>query len=231
MQNIIENENLKEKLFNEIKSFKENKTIISHPYDLAKDLEKLRDENEHEYKYICKKMPSELFAEVLCEMPSYVQEEITEIISEKKVANITSKMDSDDASALIQNISHKDEEYAEHILERLDDEDKQIIEKLNSYSENECGHFMQSEFFKVYEDESIEEAIIRLKELKKTNILDNIFHAHIVNKEEKFIGSLGFEELILYKHSQKFSEISKEKLTHYVINDKADIDDAVEMFS
>ncbi len=80
-------------------------------------------------------------------MPSYIQEEIVEVISDKKVANIASNMDSDDASEFIYNISQKDEEAAQTILSKLDEEDKQIIEKLNSYEENEAGSYMQSELF------------------------------------------------------------------------------------
>ena len=93
-------QDLKVLLLNEIENYKLG-NIEVHPYDLAKELEKLRDLDEKEYEYICKKIPSELFAQMLCEMPSYVQEEISDVISDKKIANITSKMDSDDASELI----------------------------------------------------------------------------------------------------------------------------------
>ncbi|WP_320033415.1 magnesium transporter [Halarcobacter sp.] len=202
-----------------------------HPYDLAKELEKLRDLDEKEYEFICKKIPSELFAEMLCEMPSYIQEEITEVISDKKIANITSKMDSDDASELIYNISQKDEELAQTILSKLDNEDKEIIERLNSYEDHEAGSYMQSELFSATLDEDIGTAVKRLKKLKEDDLLDNIFHVFLVDRNGKLIGGIGLEELILYEKEQKFSEISEDKITNYSSSHKSDISEVVEMFT
>ena len=56
-----------------------NDEFEGHPYDLAQELVELREINEDDYEYICKKMPSELLAEILCEMPNYVQEEISDV--------------------------------------------------------------------------------------------------------------------------------------------------------
>lgn len=51
-------------------------------------------------------------------------------------------MDTDAAATLIQNISEDHEEMSHHILERFDDEDKEVIEQLISYEENEAGSYM-----------------------------------------------------------------------------------------
>ncbi len=208
-----------------------NKESILHPFDISKELEALRKLDEESYKFICKKMPSELFAEILCEMPTYIQEEIPSIISDTKIANITSKMDSDDASTLIYNISQIDEEVAENILSKLDKEDQKIIEQLNSYEDYEAGSYMQSELFNVSIDENIGKALKRLKKQKEENILDNIFHAYLIDNNRKFLGAIGLEELILYEHSQKFDEIAKDKITEYSINHKEDISEVVEIFA
>ena len=141
-----------------------NEEFERHPYDLAQELVELRETNEDDYEYICKKMPSELLAQILCEMPNYVQEEISDVLSDKKIANITSKMDSDDASMLIYNISQNDEEAAETILSKLNEEDKKTIKHLNSYEEDEAGAYMQNELFKVSLDENIGDSLKRLKQ-------------------------------------------------------------------
>lgn len=220
----------KDLLLTAIEDYKAGNSEI-HPYDLAKELEKLRDLDEKEYETICKRMPSELFAEILCEMPSYIQEEITDVISDRKVANITSKMDSDDASELIYNISQKDEEAAQTILSKLDEEDKEIIEKLNSYDDYEAGSYMQSELFSAQLNEDIGTALKRLRKLKDDDFLDNIFHVFLVDKKGVLIGSVGLEELILFEKDQKFSEIPQEKIKSYSCNHKSDISEVVEMFT
>lgn len=221
---------LKEELLQIIADFKQNTNTL-HPFDIAKELERLRELDDDEYTYICKKMPSELFAEILCEMPDYVQEEITDIISDKKVANIASKMDSDDASMLLYNIAQNDEEAAETVLSKLDIEDQKVIEQLNSYEDHEAGSYMQKELFDAQLHEPIEIALKRLKQAKEEDLLDNIFHAHINDEEGRFIGSIGLEELILYDYTQHFSDIPKEKIKNYCINHKEEIDEVVEMFS
>ncbi len=230
MEELRTAQEIKESLIQIINDYK-NKENILHPFDISKELEALRKLDEESYKFICKKMPSELFAEILCEMPTYIQEEIPSIISDTKIANITSKMDSDDASTLIYNISQIDEEIAENILSKLDKEDQKIIEQLNSYEDYEAGSYMQSELFNVSIDENIGIALKRLKKQKEQNILDNIFHAYLINNNRKFLGAIGLEELILYEHSQKFEEISKDKIIEYSINHKKDISEVVEMFA
>jgi magnesium transporter len=230
MANITETQFTKEYFLGVIADFKNDK-YEGHPYDLAQELLDLREISEDDYEFVCKKMPSELFAEILCEMPNYVQEEISDILSDNKIANITSKMDSDDASMLIYNISQNDEELAETILSKLNEEDKKIIRHLNSYEENQAGAYMQNELFKASLDENIGDSLKRLRELKQNDDLDNIFHAHIVTTDGKFIGSIGLEELILFEHDLKYKDIPEEKFTNYSLNDKEDIEDAVDMFT
>ncbi len=230
MEELKTYEEIKNFLLQAIEDYK-NEHFELHPYDLAEQLEKLRDLNHEEYEYICKKIPSELFAEILCEMPNYIQEEIAEVISDKKIANITSKMDSDDASMLIYNIAQKDEDVAQAVLEKLDEEDKEIIEKLNSYEDEEAGAYMQSELFSASLNEQIGTALKRLKKLKDEDELDNIFHAYLVDNEGKFIGTIGLEELIVFERDLKFSDIPNEKIKIYECDHKSDISEAVEMFT
>jgi magnesium transporter len=230
MANIRESQITKEYFLGIISDF-ENDKYEGHPYDLAQELLDLREISEDDYEFICKKLPIELFAEILCEMPNYIQEEISDILSDNKIANITSKMDSDDASMLIYNISQNNEEIAETILSKLNEKDKEIIRQLNSYEEDQAGAYMQNELFKASLDEKIGDSLKRLRELKQNDILDNIFHAHIVTSDGKFIGSIGLEELILFEHDLKYKDIPEEKFTNYSLNDKEDIEDAVDMFT
>jgi magnesium transporter len=227
---IIEKQITKEYFLDVITDFKNDIDEV-HPYDLAQELLDLREINQDDYEYICKKMPSELFAEILCEMPNYIQEEITNILSDKKIASITSKMDSDDASMLIYNISQNDEELAQSILSKLDLEDQNIIQRLNSYDEGVAGAYMQHELFSASLDEKIFDSLNRLRELKENDILDNIFHVHIVDVNRKFIGSIGLEELILFSQELKYEDIPQDRFKEYCLIDTEEIEDAVEMFT
>jgi len=219
---------LTNQILEEIKEFKEDSYTV-HPYDIAEQLLKLRSLEYETYVGLVKKIPSSLLAEVLSEMPVYVQEEASEYVSTKKLINVTNSMDTDDAATFIQNLSEENEEVAQTILESLEEEDKQAIEQLISYEENESGSFMQTELFSARLDQKIGDAIKELKALKESGEVDNIWHCHMVDTHGKYIGSIGLEELIIFDHTSKFDAISQEKLKNFYIDHKSDIKEAVEM--
>ncbi|MGM0623494.1 MAG: magnesium transporter MgtE N-terminal domain-containing protein, partial [Campylobacterota bacterium] len=211
----------------DINSYKEENYTV-HPYDISEQLLKLRNLDFDAYVVVVKKIPSTLFAQVLSEMPDYVQEEISEYVSTKKLINITSNMDTDDAAAFIQNLSEENEEIAQEILENLDEDDKEVLEQLISYDEEQAGSYMQTELFSAQLDDNIGDAIQKLKTLKDLKEVDNIWHCHLVDKEGKYVGSIGLEELIIFDHHLRFSDIPDEKLKHYSVNHKTPIKDTVE---
>ena len=228
-KNIEQIEQLVQILNSEILEFKTDNNNSVHPYDISEQLLKLRDIDEDEYSKMLKKIPSVLLAEVLSEMPDIVQEEISDHISTKKIVAITSSMDTDDAADFIQNISEENEELAQEILESFDDEDKELLEQLISYSDDEAGAYMQTELFSAKIDEKIGDAIKRLKELKEIGEVDNIWHCHVTDKRGVYLGSVGLEELIIFEHDMKFSDVPSEKLRNYNVSHKADLKEVVDM--
>ncbi|MBL6969916.1 MAG: magnesium transporter [Campylobacterales bacterium] len=212
----------------EIDEYKEENSTV-HPYDMAEQLLKLRDLDEDEYSKFLKKVPSSLLAEVLSEMPDYVHEEISEYISTKKLVAIASNMDTDDAADFIQNISEDHEDVAQTILESFDDEDKELLEQLISYNDDAAGSYMQSELFKANKNEKIGDAIKRLKLLKEGGKVDNIWHCHITDMNGIYKGSVGLEELIIFEHGLRFTDIPSEKFRTYNISHQASIKEVVDM--
>ncbi len=221
-------QHLVEIIFLEINQYKsENSTV--HPYDISEQLLELRDIDKDEYLRVLKKIPHDLFAEILSEMPEHIQEEITELLSTKKIADIASKMDTDDAATFIQILSEDNKEVAQSILETFNDEDKEIIEQLLAYDDNQAGSYMQTELFSAKIGDNIGDAIRRLKRLKEEGELDNIWQAHIVDNNNKYLGSVGLEELIIFEHDLVFEDIPYEKYKNYFVHDKDNIKDVVEM--
>ncbi len=212
----------------EINQSKESDTSV-HPYDIAEQLLKLREISLEEYVKIIKKIPHSLFAEVLSELPDHVQEETADILSVKNLAAIASKMDTDDAATLIQNISEDHEEISQNILDRFDDENKELIEQLISYEENQAGSYMQTELFSAKIDENIGSALERLRELKENSNIGNILHVHLVNNRDKYLGSIGLEELIIFDKNLNFDDIPYDKHKNYSLNHKEEIKKVVDM--
>jgi magnesium transporter len=208
-----------------------NENSSVHPYDIAELLLALREIDTEKYFQIVKQIPHELFADVLSEMPEYVQEEIGEYLSLKDLADITSKMDTDDAADFIQTISDEHEEIALDILDTFDSKEKEIMEQLISYEEDEAGAHMQTELFQAELDELIGSALKRLKELKENDALDNVWHCHLVDSTSTYVGSVGLEELIIFERDLVFRDIPADKLKEFSVNHKTKINEVVEMFT
>ena len=100
-----------------------------------------------------------------------------------------------------------------------------------SYEEDEAGSYMQTELYNATINENIGTSIKKLKELKEAGELDNIWHVHITDKNHKYLGSVGLEELIIFEHALTFEDIPYEKYKNYFINHKANIKEVVEMFT
>ncbi len=180
-----------------------------HPFDIKETLLEIRDLNEEEYFNNLKRLPNELLAEVMAELPSHIQEETSHHIGVRKLAKIATEMDTDDAADFLQNIGEKDTEKAENILEKINPEDQKVIRSLISYEEDVAGAYMQSELFSVKESETIDKAINRLREMKKDGEIDSVSKVFIVKDSGEYICSVGLEELILLPPSYQFQTILK----------------------
>ena len=212
----------------QISNYEQNDTSV-HPYDIAEQLLELRDESNEDYETLIERMPHDIFADVLSELPDHVQEETANFLSVHKLADIASKMDTDDAATLIYNISEENEEISQHILNTLDDEDKAAIQQLIAYKDDEAGSYMQTELFSARNNEKIGVALERLKKLKDDDEVDNIWYVYLVNSRNKYLGSIGLEELIIFDRDLKFEDIPFDKRKNFSINHKVDIEDVVEM--
>lgn len=231
--NSVDSKYLSELILDEISQYKVGDEEF-HPYDMSEQLIDLRNVDKKRYLKVLKKIPHDLFADVLAEMPPHFQEEASQLLSSKKLADVASKMDTDDAADFIQNISDSNEELAVDILSNIDEQEKEIIEQLISYDENVAGAYMQTELFNVTLDEDIGNSITRLKKLKKEDEIDHIYHAHIVNKKNKYICSVGLEEVIIMDKDKSYREMLKDEDKEYIkitVNHMDPIDEVVDIVS
>lgn len=184
-----------------------SENVNIHPFDIKEILLEIRDLDEDEYFNALNKLSNELLADVIAELPPHIQEETSQQLGVKKLAKIATEMDTDDAADFLQNIGEKDTEKAEHILEKINPEDQKVIRSLISYEEDVAGAYMQSELFSVKESESIEQAISRLRTLKKNGEMDSISKVFIIKDSGEYICSVGTDELILLSPHDLFETV------------------------
>lgn len=175
------------------------------PFDLKVLLLKIRDQNEDLYFKTMKNIPNELLADVIAELPNFLQEEASERLGIKELASIATEMDTDDAADFLKNIGEKNNSKVEDILEKISSEDQKIIRELISYEDDYAGAYMQTELFSVRCDEVVGESISRLRQMKQKGEIEGISQVYIVKKNGEFICSIGAEELVLLEPLSLFS--------------------------
>lgn len=190
-----------------------------HPFDLKETLLEIRDLDENVYLQTLKSIPNELLAEVIAELPVHLQEETSDLLGIKKLAKITSEMDTDDAADFLKSIRDRNFSKAENILEKINPTDQKIIRNLISYQDELAGAYMQTELFSVKENEEVGASIGRLRSMKKSGDIHGINQVFIIDNNENYICSIGLEELILldpnvpFKVALEAEDVTKFDLT------------------
>ncbi len=202
-----------------------------HPYEIADLLVELKEESEEAYNEFLQKLPKDLLAEVLVELPRSHQEEIYEHYEAKELAALAEVLDTDEAADLILHIEELDEEKADEVLSNLSDKDRGTIEELISYDEDEAGAYMQTELFDAYLGESIGDSVRRLKRLKQENQIDNVHHVFIVDDKRKFIGMIPLEDLILHGPHEVYKDVIAEGMITVSVSSHEAIKNVVEVVS
>lgn len=205
----MDNETLKqiEALEKYLSEHIERANLDVHPYEVADLLINVKKVDEQTYIDFLNKLPKDLLAEVIIELPRSEQEEIYERFGPKKLAKLTEELNTNDAADLIQHIEEIDEEKANAILSNLSEEDRDTIEELISFEENEAGAHMQVEIFEAHIDEKIGDSVLRLKKMKENNEIDNVQHVFVVSNKRKFVGMIPLENLILHGPKELYRDV------------------------
>lgn len=223
-------ENIKE-LDDHLVRHTEGMDLGVHPYEIADLLVEVKEESEEAYNDFLQKLPKDLLAEVLVELPKSLQEEIYEHYEAKELAALAEFLDTDEAADLIQHIEELDEEKADEVLSNLSDEDRGTIEELISYDEDKAGAYMQTELFDAHLDETIGDSVRRLKRLKENNEIDNVHHVFVVDDKRKFIGMIPLEDLILHGPKEVYRDVIEEGMITVSVDSHEEIKNAVETVS
>ena len=207
----------------QIRRYREGNEVGVHPYDVAELLLQLRDHDEALYLDLLSELPEELKAQVLIELPKHCHEEVIEHFTPEEIADLTNTLDTDDAAELIRNI--------EEVDETVPAEDRQNLEALISYDEDEAGAYMQTELFEAYIDEQIGDSVRRLKKLKKAKEVDNVYQVYVVKRDRTFLGSIPLEDLILLGPQVRYETLVAEGINTVSIMATEEIRNVVDVAS
>ena len=203
-----------------------------HASDIAYLLKKIRSkESKEEFLKLLVRIPSDVLGDVLLELPEKVKDEALEALSTEELARAIEDLESDDATDLIQDIDDLDVDKSEAVVAHLDEEDREDIDKLRRYEENQAGAWMQTELFDARLEESVQESVDRLRSLKEQGELENIYQIFLVDDNQRLLAGISLEDLIVMDFKRCFKDILAEDEYHFLsVEATEDIEDVAKMF-
>ena len=188
--------------------------------------------DESHLQTIIENIDKEIIGDVLVELSEAKLKIALSFLNNETIKEAIEELETDDATDLIQNIEILDKKKAQTILESLDKEDKEDINWLKQYEEDEAGAFMQTELFSAYSHETIQEAKERLIEQKSKKELENIYVLFVVNQKEELEAVIPLEDLFVASYDTKLSEfIEYEKYTPRTATSRDNILDVAKVVS
>ena len=200
-----------------------------HASEVAYLLKKIHKEDKEEFYNALTRLPQDARGDVILELPERLKDEAINFYSTKELAEAVEGLESDDATDLVQDIDEFDEDKSDAVIAHLDDDDREEIEHLLHYEEDQAGAWMQTELFDAILDEKIEAARDRLKRLKESGELENVHQVFIVNEERRLIATIPLEDVILFDFDKTFREqLDTKEFRSVEASD--DIEDVASMF-
>lgn len=184
---------------------------IPHASEIAFLLKHIYQEDRDAFLSLLEKVPVEVRGDVLLELPEKLKDEAIEYYSTEELAAAVESLQSDDAAELIEDIDDVDAGKSEAVYKQLDEEDREDIDKIRSYDEDQAGAWMQTELFEATLDETVQQAVDRLKRLKEEGELENVNQLYIINDEHRLVATVALEDLILMDFEQTFRMQLKSK--------------------
>ncbi len=170
-----------------------------HANDIAGVLEDLTpDERKKLYRILGDEGVSDVF--------SYLEGDAVETyigeMDNQKAAEILESMDADDAIDVLDEL---EERKSNAIRELMDQDAREDIDLIESYSEDEIGSRMTTNFVVIQKSFTIRQAMKSVIEQASDN--DNITTIYAVNEDQTFYGAISLQELIIARDYQSLESL------------------------
>ncbi len=170
-----------------------------HPADLADLIEHLESD---ERLSVFKLLTPERAGEVLTEISSPRQEDLTNELDDQTIALILNELDSDDATDIVNYLPR---ERAKKIIGLVQPGVSEELQKLVGYKTDTAGGIMALEFVSVHASSTIGEAIENIR--KKREEVENLYYVWVVDDLDKLVGVVSIKDLVLEPQERKIKDI------------------------
>lgn len=172
-----------------------------HPADIAQILEDTQDQY---LTQLFLKLPEHKQIEVFEELPDYDKEKVLAVLDQTQKALILNEIPLDEFTDLCDHLSDKD---FKKCLEVLHKKDRQKVLSVMKFPADSAGGIMTLEFFTLMENMSVAKAITLLQRVRPN--VDLHRQIYVTNLENKLVGYIDLEDLVLKSPNTQLSSILK----------------------
>lgn len=201
-----------------------------HPSDIAKILKQLDDSD---FAVALKLIPKDLIGDVTLALPDRYFDDVVEHLSIDELGHAVGELESDDQVDFLQGLEDIDEKIASQVFDTLHEDDKKEIIKLQTYSDNEAGAYMQLEIFTADKNEIVHDVIKRFADLRRAKLVENIQNLFITSSDKKLLYTVGLDDLLIFDFKKTLIENideSEESFEPKKAQDRENIRDVVHYF-
>ncbi len=144
----------------------------------------------------------ELEGEIIQYLNEDLQSEILSELDAEEVAELTEGLETDDLADILQQLPHQ---IAKEVLEAMDKQDRQRVEKILSYDEDTAGGLMNTDSITVRRNHTVELVLRYLRRHEALpDMTDNIL---VVNRDDELLGILPLKEVLVSDPNTSVREV------------------------
>jgi CBS domain-containing protein len=171
-----------------------------HPADLADIVEHLGHEDR---AAIFKTVDAETAAELLSEVDPDMQAGIIESLDADTAADILEEMDPSEAADVLSELP---EAQSEQILHEMEPQEKEDVEEMFEFRDNTAGGLMDTGYFSLAEDATVEDAIKLLKESEEEK--EDLYSIFLTDKQNRLVATVPLAKLLFADGDTPLKELA-----------------------
>ena len=201
------NEKEKEALLVTLKECIQNKDVaklreLFDEYNVVDMSELVSELNVAETLFIFKTLKKDVSSSIFSYLSHEKQQDLIAHFTGPQIKDILDNLYSDD---IIDFMGEMPANIVNHILKNASAQQRLEINKLLSYDENTCGSIMSIDYVKIKENDTIPEAIERVRNQGRT--AETISYCYITDTKKKLKGYISFKELLFAKEDDVVGDI------------------------
>lgn len=152
--------------------------------------------------------------------------EIIETIDRAEMADLIGSLPPDDRVDLLEDV---DAAVVEELMPLVADEERRDILRLQAYPEDTAGGEMTTEFARLSEDMTAQEAVEQIR--RQAEELETIYYLYVLDDEDHLRGLVSFRQLLMAKPETKIADLmERDIVTVNVGDDREDVADKVDRY-